>query len=147
MFLHNASLGKITTTVLLSLSQQYYVSLDSVVDDPEKLEEINFSKMSMVHTVHTMQAKQKHACYNHILDELQHFFFISLLRLNAWETNQLLRSKLASFNHSQWCDLCYRLNISRLESRKCDHVLREPGKKNYNRLLPIGTHQSWKTWF
>lgn len=55
----------------------------------------------MVHTVHTMQAKQKHACYNHILDELEHFFFISLLRLNAWETNQVLRSKLASFNHSQ----------------------------------------------
>lgn len=59
-----------TTTVLLSLSQQCYVSLDSVADDPEKLEEINFSKMSMVHTVHTMQAKQKHACYDHILDEL-----------------------------------------------------------------------------
>lgn len=87
----------------------------------------------MVHTGHTMQAKQKHACYNHILDELEHFFFISLLRLNAWETNQVLRSKLASFNHSQQGSVTM--------------YLQNQEKKNYNRLLPIGTHQSWKTWF
>ena len=96
------SLEKKATAVLLSLSQQYYTSLGSVADDPEKLkQEINFSKVTMVYTVHTMQAKQNHACYNHMLDERQHFFFISLLRLNALETNHVLRSKLASFNHSQ----------------------------------------------
>lgn len=53
------SLEKKKAIVLPPLSHQYYVSLDSLAGDPVKLQqEINISQISMVYTVHTMQAKK-----------------------------------------------------------------------------------------
>jgi len=70
------------------------------------------------------------------------------------QPGNLVRSELASFNHSQWCEICYRLNIPRLESRMCTNVFTEPEMHihyitiiYYNRLLPKAIHHSWRTWF